>query len=69
MWKNICSQTKTTSEPSIKEALERAKVLAKGESIVEILVAGSLQLVGGALYLLQDLKEEDGQAIPPENGC
>lgn len=57
-WKSLDPKASITVLPSIEEALDYAKALAKGdgkevEKEVQALITGSLHLVGGALAVLE----------------
>ncbi len=57
-WKSLDDEASVAVVSSIEEALEYAKTLAKGdgkevEKKVQILITGSLHLVGGALAVLE----------------
>ncbi|KAI1621587.1 putative tetrahydrofolylpolyglutamate synthase [Exophiala viscosa] len=60
MWKLMHSDARTRFEPSIEEALEYAdRVGSERGGKLQVLVTGSLHLVGGALYLLHQ-EQADG---------
>lgn len=65
MWQSIQPDASTRYEPSIEEALEYAdqKSTERG-GCLQVLVTGSLHLVGGALYLLQQRKNEGAAEEP-----
>ena len=60
--------TKTSYQRSVEEALNHAKTLAAGQGSMEMLVTGSLHLVGGALHSLQELQSEQDQITATRNG-
>jgi folylpolyglutamate synthase len=53
IWGGIYPRSSLWKEPTIEMALERAKKLGDQDNGVQILVTGSLYLVGGALGLLE----------------
>jgi folylpolyglutamate synthase len=58
-WKSLDPKACVLVVPSIEEALDYVKVLATGDETVrcprvQVLITGSLHLVGGALAVLED---------------
>lgn len=53
IWKKLDPKATISSEPAIEEALNLAKSMARSHGGMEVLVTGSLHLVGGALNVMQ----------------
>ncbi|KIW93204.1 uncharacterized protein Z519_05809 [Cladophialophora bantiana CBS 173.52] len=59
LWRAIHPAAKTRYIPSIEEALGYADSASSQRGSLQVLVTGSLHLVGGALYLLQRWKTDE----------
>ncbi|KIW25281.1 uncharacterized protein PV07_08472 [Cladophialophora immunda] len=59
LWRSIYPTARTRYLPSIEEALECAHSASLQRDGLQVLVTGSLHLVGGALYLLQQWKTDE----------
>ncbi|OAP54707.1 hypothetical protein AYL99_11155 [Fonsecaea erecta] len=57
LWKSTFPTASTIYLPSIEEALEYVDTAGQQRDNLQVLVTGSLHLVGGALYLLQRWKQ------------
>ena len=53
LWKAFDPQATVSTDPTIEGAIKQAKTIAAQEGGVQVLVTGSLHLVGGALNLLR----------------
>jgi folylpolyglutamate synthase len=59
LWESMRPGASTRYLPSIEEALEYADRAGSQRGGLQVLVTGSLHLVGGALYLLQRSKADE----------
>lgn len=53
IWKGLDPKATISSEPTIEAALNLAKSMGRDHGGMDVLVTGSLHLVGGALNILQ----------------
>jgi folylpolyglutamate synthase len=53
IWKKLDPKAKISNEPTIEAALNLARSEGRNHGGMEVLVTGSLHLVGGALNVLQ----------------
>jgi folylpolyglutamate synthase len=53
IWKKFDPKATISSEPTIEEALNLAKSVARNHGGMDVFVTGSLHLVGGALNVMQ----------------
>lgn len=53
LWKDLDPKSQISIEPTIERAIKRAKQLSAQKDGSQVLVTGSLHLVGGAVNLLR----------------
>lgn len=61
IWKSLYPGTETYLEPTIEDALSRAREIGSREHAhgMQTFITGSLHLVGGVVSLLQPLKAQE----------
>lgn len=61
-WKNFDPAATVSIQPTIEEALNQVRDLGRQSNSMQALVTGSLHLVSGALYLLEEILAGEEEA-------